>query len=382
MADFNINPLIAQYLSGLGADLMKYGANTDKGFQMENVNAVTNQSIKSNSMMKLLQNALSPDGSSVNADGKGITIKATNDSAMYKNLIGADEGVGPSKVDESLRPADPATTQPTSALARVLAGMNSGNTTGLTPEQMMSGISMAQEQDKFSQKTYGEVVDRLRQDRMANADIPYKEALTKQAIAATAENTPTVDITYGDKTMKVTPKDAIAWEKMKKETTPNEVKLYEYAQGQGYKGSIVDFKNADQTGHKKDFDEAVKSGYKGKFSNWMLEMAKAGAINLGTKVEEKKAMSELEGQLYFNNPKWSKDVDDQVATFNKDQAWLVPEKDRPLARSKVVVKSIEDKITAGSGAIQSVVMDKDNKTMIWTVKWPSGDVKIIKRAIK
>ena len=80
------NPLIAQYLSGLGADLMKYGGNTNEGLQLTETNKVTNQSIKANNMMKMIQQALGPDGSSMKADSKGINLNLTKDSAMFKNV--------------------------------------------------------------------------------------------------------------------------------------------------------------------------------------------------------------------------------------------------------------------------------------------------------
>lgn len=403
MADFSINPLVAQYLSGLGADLMKYGGNTNEGLQLTKTNEVTNQNIKSNNMMKLMQQALGPDGSSVKVDNKGVKIDVTPDSEMYKMLMGGSGISTPAQSDlvpqtnstKDTRPTAPAsTTTATPAasstvvnpfnitpptISNNLSGIDPGMLAGLTPQEITSVMDMKSRQDQLKQQSYRDIVDSLYKGQV---DVPYKKALTAQAEAATAENTASVPITVGGKSMTVTPKDAIAWAKMEKETTPNEIKLYEYAQKQGFSGSIVDFKNADQTGHQKDYQAAVKGGYKGDFNGWLLDQAKAGAINLGTKVEEKKAMSELAGQLYFNDPKWTEDINKQTADFDKNQAWLVPEKDRPLAKSKVIVKTIEDKISAGSGAIQNVTMDKDGKTMVWTVKWPSGDVKTIKHAVK
>ena len=384
MADFKINPLVAQYLSGLGADLMEYGANTDKGIQLKNVNAITNQSIKANNMMKLMEQALSQDGSSVKVDSKGIKLDITPGSGMYKNLMGEEGMAAPAATVENAQGAQaaqpqPVQPQPQQPIANPLSeAAKNGGLAGLSTEDILAAINVNQRQQQIMQGTRQQASNELYRN---NVTAPYTRALTEQAKAATAENIPSVGIAYGDKVMTVTPKDAIAWEKMKKETTPNEIKLYDYARSQGFQGSIVDFKNTGITNNMKDYEAAKNDPA---FNQWLLKQKKAGATNisLDTKLEEKKAMSELEGQLYFNNPKWTDDIQKQVADFDKNQAWLIPEGERPLAKSKIIVKSIEDKITAGSGDIQKVAMDKDGKTMIWTVKWPSGDIKIIKQAVK
>lgn len=394
MADL-INPLVAQYLAGLGADLMKYGGDTSKGLQLENVNAITNQSIKANSMKKLMSTILGDNDSKMTFGKDGATIKIPSNMLLEEgetagggtSALNTDTNVAtmaaPSQapVQTQAQPQTPAQPAAVSEMpvapVRVNPFTNIGaaDLAGIDSQTMIGLANMLHNKQQLDQMSYRDAVNTF-------TDVPYKKALTKQAEAAAAENTPSVTITVGDKTMKVTPKDAIAWEKLKKETTPNEIKLYEYAQKHGFTGSIVDFKNADLTVHQKDYNAAVKDGYKGNFNSWLLEQAKAGAINLGTKIEEKKAMSELAGQLYFNDPKWVDDIGKKVSDFEKDQAWLIPEKDRPLAKSRLIVKSIEDKITAGSGKIQSVVMDEDGKTMVWTVNWPSGDTKVIRQAVK
>jgi len=379
-----IDPRMIQALIGMGADLSAYGGNTDKGFQPTNLNAATAQSISSGSMLKLIKQALGPDNLNIKASNKGLTVNIPNEAEQLSG-----PGMGEASTAEGVVPTE--SSAPTRAGApNPFANLDASSLAGLSPQDIMSVFSAKHAQDTLKQQSYRDMVEALykgnvvgQKEQELAADIPYKRALTKQSEATTAENTATVDIAYGDKTFKVTPKDAIAWEKMKKETTPNEVKLYEYAKGQGFAGSIVDFKNADQTGHKKDYDEAVKSGYKGGFSTWMLDMAKAGAINLGTKVEEKKTLSELGGQLYFNDPKWTADLHKGIEEFKTKDLWnVLDEKDRPLAISKERVKFVEGKIAAGSGAIQSVVMDKDGKTMVWTVKWPSGDTKTIRQAVR
>ena len=68
------NKLFLQYLAGLGADLSAAGADTSKGFQPTNVNAITQQNIQSQNMMKLLKSLLGPDGTKATFRKTGINL--------------------------------------------------------------------------------------------------------------------------------------------------------------------------------------------------------------------------------------------------------------------------------------------------------------------
>lgn len=392
------NKLFLQYLAGAGSDLAAYGGNTDKGFQPNNINAITNQNIQTQNMAKLLKTLLGPDGTKATFSNTGMNLTVPKESSMFSDILGGGDGTF--KVDQSLVPSTTPTPTPNNfsvgggssvanpfVISQPEMNISASDLAGLTPKDIASAIGMKQAQDQLKQQSYKDMVDAfykgsIMQNAATAAPIEnaYKDALTKKALAD-IENDKAIYQVPGSNVM-LNAKDWIAYQKLNKESQSAAVKNYEYAQSQGFTGSFVEFENSAKTTHQKDYAGAVAGGYKGDFHNWMLEMAKAGAINLGGKLEEKKALSELEGQLYFNNPKWTEDINKQTAEFDKNQAWLVPEKDRPLAKSKVIVKTIEDKIAAGSGAIQSVTMDKDGKTMVWTVKWPSGDVKTIKQAVR
>jgi hypothetical protein len=317
----------------------------------------------------------------------GATFKIPSDMLLGGDVAGADAKTGipaPSALNTDANVSTMAPAQAQSQPAALptpptrvnpFASIGAAELAGLDAKDILGLTDVLQRRQQMEQMTYRDAVN-------AMSDVPYKQALTKQAEAATAENTPSVPIQVGNRSMMVTPKDAIAWARIQKEMTPAKIKEYEYAQSQGYSGSIVDFSNLEKTVDIKNFEKAKKDGYQGNFNTWLTTQNQAKAINLGTKIEEKKALSELAGQLYFNDPKWTDDIHKQVLDFDKNQSWLIPEKDRPLAKSKVIVKSIEDKIVAGGGNIQKVVMDKDGKTMVWTVKWPSNDIKTIKQAVK
>ena len=158
------------------------------------------------------------------------------------------------------------------------------------------------------------------------------------------------------------------------------IKNYEYAVGQGYKKSFEEFQTDSRTTHEKDYDRAVKDGYTGTFNEWMLEMRKAGAtrITLGEKLEEKKAVSELQGQLYFQDPKWVDDVSKYIS--DKAVRSRILTSDDPNAERREVGRYIDRKIEAGGGTIQSVKWSEDGRTAVWTVQWEDGTVGTVRYA--
>jgi len=119
------------------------------------------------------------------------------------------------------------------------------------------------------------------------------------------------------------------------------------------------------------------------------EVAAAGAtrITLGEKLKEVKERAGLKGQLWFKDPKWTSDLEKHISSedvqnelfatgFEPGSAEYIGAK----ARHKI--KFIEDKITAGGGEIVNVKWAADGKTMVWTVKWPSGDTETVKYAVR
>ena len=156
---------------------------------------------------------------------------------------------------------------------------------------------------------------------------------------------------------------------------------YAFAQSQGYKGTFDQFQGAAETTHKRDYDEAVKGGYAGTFHDWMLEMARAGAINLGEVVERKKALGELEGQLYFKDPDWTDKVTKHLSSEDvANKIFSTDPEQRQSTREVETVRFIENKIITGGGTIDNVTFT--NGIMTWTVTWPSGDTETISYGIR
>jgi hypothetical protein len=365
MAEFNINPLIAQYLSGLGADLMKYGANTDKGFQMENVNAVTNQSIKSNNMMKLLQNALGPNKDSIKLSKGKVDMSFNEGSELYKNLIGADEGVGPSKVNESLRPitSEAQPNIPSSSMTDVLRGVDP---TGIDPQSMLAVAKMMQDRQQFEQKTVGEVAEGLRKERTTEADIKYKEALTNA-------QTPTIPVKVGDKDILMTTSQYSSYVKDNKvapEDQPHPIPVMggvvshrvwnslpvsdkEYALATAQAKSIGDNKfmskeewlTTKPTERANFLREIIKNPA---LKDTALELAKAGAPTLGGVVEKQTALDEVKRQAEVKDPALRQKVVKQLMTNRIN--WADPPgmadyiKKNPTVSREATVKAFQDQM--------------------------------------
>lgn len=113
------------------------------------------------------------------------------------------------------------------------------------------------------------------------------------------------------------------------------------------------------------------------------ELAKSGAtkISLGEKLSEKKALANLQGQLYFKDPDWVDDLSKHMSSKDVRSTTLFAD-DPITAKAEEKIKFIESKISAGGGSVQDVKFGDDGKTMIWTIKWPSGDTEVIKYAIR
>lgn len=388
------NKLFLQYLAGAGADLSAYGANTDKGFQPTNINAITQQNIQSQNFMKLIKQLLGPDGSKGTLSSAGLTLNAPPDSALYSSFLG---GEGTFKTEPSLAPTSAPTPIQGSrsnvanpfAISQPELNVNPADLAGLTTQDLVSLMGMKSEQDKLRGQSYRDLVESFykgsaetRAREAAEVELPYKRQLTKESEARTIAETPSV--TVEGVPFKMTQKDFLAYQKLNKDDKTAAVKNYEFAQGQGFKGTFTEFQDMAKTTHKKDYDEAVKDGYKGSFNTWMTEMAKAGAINLGERLEEKKAFNAVETQNYFSSGKFNTDITKRADEYHKDVEFRYGTDLGKVSTemTKFKAKAVVDSIIARNGEIQSAEWDKDGKTMVWKVIWPNGESQMIKYPLK
>ncbi len=204
-------------------------------------------------------------------------------------------------------------------------------------------------------------IERLKQSREAlPSDIGYKKALTQQALATA-------------KKMNL-PED--------KRTAA--IKNYEYAVEGGYRKPFDEFvaPGGKEATSIQEWKQAVAGGYTEPYHVWKKEMtALGGGLSLGEKVVQKKAFGSLKGQLYFDDPKSVEDLTKHMSSKGVRTKILFAD-DPKEAEAEERVKFFEGKIAAGNGVIQDIKLSEDGRTMIWTVKWPSGDIEEIKRAIR
>lgn len=127
-----------------------------------------------------------------------------------------------------------------------------------------------------------------------------------------------------------------------------------------------------------------------------LREASKTDINLG--VEKKKEMNKLEGESYFVDPKnltndlakhlnteevKNKIDDAEMSSRNRDKKLRAAENKAAgsIARFSEHAGFIENQIKAGGGEIVNTKYSSDYRTLIWTVKWPSGTTSTIKRDV-
>lgn len=434
------NKLFAQYLASAGADLAKYGANTNAGFQPTEINAVTNQSIKAQNAanaqqkyLQLVQSFLGPDKSTLTVGPGKLAMNITSDSPMFKSILGGEAvtasappatnekgladtrgavlGVGvpanpfsegqPSGVNFS--PSDLAGLTPEDLYGALSGALNMGElrrkvtsgaeeaklreaqinhlnaqTGALTPNIEIPGTNIKLTSDdwlKWKTLTNKEKMDLL-DAKVKGQQIKESEAKTRK----TELETPSVEVLPG---ILLSPKDAVDYMSIEDKQKPDIVKVYEYARSkQGFKGDLISFKSAfEKTSHKKDYEGAVASGYNKPYWAWLFDMAKAGAINLGGKVEEKRAFGGVERENKVRDPKLFTEVtetlkkDDRSWRASAKVAELVkqsgksPEEVRTAIQRDMVFREIDNRI-------KSVYEDA---TFIRGKGWVTPDGLIIQR---
>jgi hypothetical protein len=395
------NKLFLQFLAGAGQDISSNTMGNNQG--MPNTSAALQQNIKSQNYMKLLKQLLGPDDTKGTFGKDGLTLKIPTTSSMFSEILGGGGGEGPFKTNPSLAP-DASPTKPSALTNFTLGGgagaanpfstsqpdtnISAADLAGLTPEDISAALGASHAQQQLKQQSYRDMVDAIyKGTQIANAgvDTDYKKALTDKARQDLENDKPLYPVEGTNLILNA--KDFLNYQKLNQEDKPAAVKNYEYAKKQGYTGSFTEFQDMAKTSHKKDYDEAVAGGYKGTFNTWMTEMAKAGAINLGEKVKEHEAMTDLKGQDYFAGP-WINDLNKHLSSEDVQQTLMnvegksgSPEYNANLkkTRRKVVIDFIENNIRARGGEI--VDLRKEGKVGIWTVKWSSGKTKEIKHAL-
>ena len=366
------NKLFMQYLSGAGGAI---SAGQPAGPALNEVTqkniTAQNFSKQQDRYMKILQGILSgegevPEGAKMTRDAKGTKFEIPSTALSMDGGGGGEVAAGGGGVAPAGDPGAGINKELMSLInpsSSQLGGSSASDLAGLTPQDISNALKGALSVEALKQQTVTDAVDMQLKQRQI-------ESLT-----------PSITIPGTD--IKLTNDQYLKWYKeADKDERTAAIKNFEYAKEKGFSGSFEQFQDNAKTTHKKDYDEAKSSGYKGTFNEWMLEMAKAGATTIGDITGREKAKGELEGQMYFKDPKWTDDVDEHMEDKSVRQK-LMNAEDPTKAHASEKVTFIENRIMAGGGTIESIEWaDDGKKVMIWTVKWPSGDTEKIRHGIR
>ena len=336
------NQMFLQYLSGAGG-AMSAGQPVGPA-----LNDITQGNIKAQNYTALLKKLLA-GGGKMSMDKDNFSMKAPV-AALSSKLETAQPSAptAPSQV-----PSPVSTTKPIETDNDIMSFLNPSSSpldnlsgadlAGLTPGEISQALQFKFAQDELGQKKVSDLSDAL-----------YKQVQMGKLVAETEK----LHSGEADK--------------------PADIKTYEYAVKQGFKGSISDFKDSSKTGHEKDYERAVEGGYSGDFNTWLTDMARAGAINLGEIGKREEAKAGAESKSYFTSPKGLvKDVETHLNDNTQLGQWEMADNPSKV-KASMAAGYVRQKIVSSGGNIEGVRVD--GKNMVWTVKWPDGETSEVKYA--
>ena len=345
LAQLASNKLLLQYLSAAGQDI---GAGRPLG---ANVNQVTQQNIAAQNYSKLLKKLLE-GGGKVTMDKDEVTIKhpvsagnplGSAGQAGTPGLASGDRGTTGENLAKLNAPATNAT------LGGNLSALNPSSSpldipasdlAGLTPQDISAALGFRMKAEELGQQ---KIVDAAK-EVLANRKLEIEQA------------------------------------KLGEEKQTADIRNYQYAVSQGYKGSFADFKNSAETATVKDYEYAVSQGYKGSYQDWRTELAKAGGtnINIGEKIGLKVEESKIIPRTAMNSGKLMEDIRrDESSEAFQNKLFRLQTTDPTAAKSFKVenrAARIQSIIDQGRGKQFDVKYDESTGIITFKVKWPNGDV--------
>lgn len=398
---FDNNALMSLMLAG--QSIYNYGQDTSKpidlatpmGSYLSNINkakmlkallAKKDVPQQGSQLIDLLKEALSPNTTStIKIDGKGLSMQYDpNSTPMLKSFLSENQQLS---TDKSLTPTpqlggNAKAANPFGSDQSGLENLTASDLVGLSTQDLATMLQAKEGQDRLATER-GSLANKSVLDVM---NILYHGKLMKNIDSEIAARTAAQNkIDALDQPFPIS--DPVAGELTLRQwnTLPEDQKRYDiYVAGTKRniggeplsKDEFEDLKPSDQEKLFKHFEKDPELFAIAK------EYRKAGAtrIDLSTKITEKKAMSELEGQLYFSDPRWTGDLSKHLSSEDVQNTLFRSDNPKQM-RTKEIVKFIEDKITAGGGRIVATKLEEDG-IGIWTVYWPSKDTREIRFKIK
>jgi len=159
-----------------------------------------------------------------------------------------------------------------------------------------------------------------------------------------------------------------------KDERTSDIKNYEYAVSQGFKGSFEDFKTLTSTAGIKDYEYARSQGYEGTYEQWKTDIAKAGSsqINIGESAFTRQVAVD---KAKVMDPEFVNEVREEVSKQSGYEAKFADFWDKPETKHKVVVRMREQILQAFPDAQHGVV----NGVMGWYRISEDGTKQLIQR---
>ena len=312
--------LLLYFLSGMGRSLSEEGSTADV------IGGMTQQQIRAKSQMKLIQQLLA-GGGKLNMDKEKMNISAPMSAFKGGGMEDFDPLGGGGEMGGGMTMAPTPTPQPEGQPASGYGVLNPSVASTDISDVSLAGLTTEDISQAFQLKLG---VEDLRRKKLSDL-MTYAGAVGKDTRTALQKN-------------------------------------YEFAQSQGFEGTIVDFQNTSETAHKKNYDEAVAGGYEGKFHDWMFEMAKAGAINLG----DLRAREVLKDEIDFEKQITSPDFIQEAEEFVTENQRLEYESAADPGRKKLelTIKQIESKLASDVVKDWNAAIEGDY--IVWDVTFKSG----------
>jgi hypothetical protein len=280
------------------------------------------------------------------------------------------------------------------------------NLAGLTPENIMAVVGARQNQDQLRMQSYRDLVDSMykgsvmqREAENAPVERALKQAQTKKAISE-AEKENALDKPFTINALKKSEGTTLReWNALPKDEQDYQMFLFGEKQtlGTGPELSRQEFKELTPTERDRFFNRFMRDP---KFKAAALEYAKAGATTIGEVVGKAKAISELQGEDFFKDPKSvaeldrymsSREVKERIEDFRpeyppnatKEQKNKIYRDQVRIRTAKEKANAIEARIAGGGGVVlQDPIVSPDRTHVTWKVKWPSGTIESIIRRIQ
>ena len=353
LGDLFKNKLFLQYLSGAGSAISQgkpVGAALDQ---------VTQQAISAgnyNTLMQKLLAAENPNATSASTPGPSDSGSNKHIEAMLNSLsAGGTVKIHPKGIDIST-PMEGITGQQNAEGSQTASVPATTSTAAPVPATQTTSQGQPQ------QNNASDLINVL--SGLSKSDLAgLSPALISSALGGSLATTNAIN------PPREKPKDTTL------------IKNYNAAKDQGFKGSIVDFRNAIETTHMKDYKAAVKAGYEGSFNTWLTDMTKAGAINLGDLTKKLETTADVKTEKYFTSPT-GLNKDTKKYLSSDDVQFGLAKLTDPTEKKKYISgeaeKYIKSTIAAAGGQIQSARLD--GTTFVWSVKWPNGKVSEVRYA--